>query len=160
MSPAPSHQANEIPVTKLALRVGQDIGVSQPRSFSLEELVVYGRMVGDTHWMHTDPERCARESPFGKPVVHWHRLLAAVTELSNEAFQVTGSTSEIFYGIDRARNPAPLLVDEECTATVHLVAVEEVSPNVHHASLRMTFNKKGEAKPVGVVEYAKRWIVD
>lgn len=159
MDPTLAPNTSQIPLRELAGRIGQDLGVSQPHSFSAAEIAAYGRLVGDTHWMHLDAERCARESPFGKPVVHWHRLLAAVHELSDEAFQVSGVKSEVFYGIDKTRFPAPLIVGEEFTATVNLVGVEEKAPGQYHANFRMTLVKNSQDKPVAVVEYSKRWIV-
>ena len=160
MTAAPRHETNQIPVAKLAIRVGQDLGTTQAHSYSAEEVAAYGRMVCDTHWMHIDAERCATESPFGKPVVHWHRLIAAVHELSDEVFEVTGVKNEVFYGIDKTRFPAPLLVGDRFTATVTLVGIEEISPGVHHGHLRMTFSKEGSERPVAVVEYSKLWNVD
>lgn len=109
------------------MRVGQILGTTGERSYSAEEIAAYARLVDDTHWMHTDVERCLRNSPFGKQVVHWHRLLAAIPELSNEVFEITGVRSEVFCGIDKTRFLVPLLVGEKFTATVHLVNFEPVS---------------------------------
>lgn len=108
--------------------------------------------------MHTDPKRCSVDSPFGAAVVPWHRLSAAIPKLSNEAFKVTGVQSEVFYGINKARNPAPLLINEEFVASVKLLALEEKRPGAYHAKLGIAFTKNGSDKPVFVAEYMKIWI--
>lgn len=84
-----------------------------------QEMVdVHARTTGDAQWIHNDPGRARRESPFGGPVVQGFLLLSCLTRLSSGLrFPDTGPVAMLVnYGFDRVRFVAPVPVG----ATVEL----------------------------------------
>ncbi len=50
--------------------VGQEIGVSDWHTVTQQEINLFADATHDHQWIHVDPERCRRESPFGGPIAH------------------------------------------------------------------------------------------
>ncbi len=50
---------------ELKARIGEELGVSEWVPMTQEKFDQFAETTGDRTWLHDDPERCARESPFG-----------------------------------------------------------------------------------------------
>lgn len=69
----------------------------------------FARLSGDDYWIHTDPGRAKRESPFGATVAHGMLVQSLVGQLSMQMpFEVTGFHNMANYGSDRLRFPTPV----------------------------------------------------
>ena len=103
---------SEDPFERLARSCPVDLGVSDPRTITQAMVDAHATTTGDAQWIHNDPERARRESPFGGPVVQGFLLLACLTELSSSlTFPPFGPvTMMVNYGFDRIRfvHPVPV----------------------------------------------------
>ena len=108
----------------LAAACPVDLGTSLPLQISQEMVDTHAGTTGDAQWIHNDPERARRDSPFGGPVVQGFLLLAVLTQLSaGLTFPPFGPVSMLVnYGFDRVRfvRPAPV----GATVTLHGTLVE------------------------------------
>jgi uncharacterized protein len=69
----------------------------------------FARLSGDDYWIHTDPERAARESPFGTTIAHGMLVQSLVGRLNLQLpLEVTGYRSMVNYGSDKLRFPTPV----------------------------------------------------
>ena len=69
----------------------------------------FARLSGDNYWIHTDPERAAKESPFGTTIAHGMLVQSLVGRLSLKLpLEVTGYRSMVNYGSDKLRFPTPV----------------------------------------------------
>jgi acyl dehydratase len=69
----------------------------------------FARLSGDDYWLHTDPERAAKESPFGGTIAHGMLVQSLIGRLSMPMpFEVTGYRNMVNYGSERLRFPAPV----------------------------------------------------
>jgi acyl dehydratase len=89
---------------------------------------------GDAQWIHNDPDRATRESPFGGPVVQGFLLLSLMTQLSaGLSFTDVPSVSMMVnYGFDRVRFLAPVPVGAAVSMEATLV---EVRPKPDHGAV-------------------------
>lgn len=89
-----------------------DLGGSSELVITQETVDAHAATTGDEQWIHNDPERAARESPFGGPIVQGFLLLASLTRLSGElSFPSAGGVSMLVnYGFDRVRFLEPVPV--------------------------------------------------
>ena len=87
----------------LASRVGQELGSSNWRGLTLQDFAAYGRMTGEDGWVHTDPDRAAKEMPFGGVIAQGFLLLGLLTAMSHEIFEIRGKQGFLNYGLDRVR---------------------------------------------------------
>ncbi len=116
---------------RLAASCPMDLGESDPRTVTQDEVDVHARTTGDAQWIHNDPERAARESTFGGPVVQGFFLLALLTELSSGlTFPDVGPvTMMVNYGFDRVRFVRTVPVGAAVRLRGTLVGVERRPPD-------------------------------
>lgn len=104
-----------------------DLGVSPWRTITQSDVDRHADTTGDRQWIHNDPERARRESPFGGPVVQGFFLLSLLTELSSGlTFPSLGRVSMMVnYGFDRVRFVRTVPVGAAVRLRCSLVGVEE-----------------------------------
>ena len=61
--------------------VGMELGPSDWTEVSQERIDAFAAATGDDQWIHTDPERARRESPFGGTIAHGHLTLSLAPRL-------------------------------------------------------------------------------
>jgi acyl dehydratase len=90
---------------QLAASVPVDLGSSAPVVVTQQMVDVHADTTGDAQWIHNDPDRARRESPFGGPVVQGFLLLSLFTRLSSGlTFPAYGPVAMLVnYGFDRVR---------------------------------------------------------
>jgi acyl dehydratase len=100
---------------ELAAACPVDLGESEPRLVTQEMVDTHAATTGDAQWIHNDPERARRESPFGGPIAQGFLLLALFTDLSSGlTFPSYGPvTMLVNYGFDRIRFVRPVPVGAE-----------------------------------------------
>lgn len=106
----------------------------------------YAELSGDDMWMHVDVERCAKESPFGKPIAHGFLILSLLPKMQcgeNITELVGGYSHMMNYGSDRLRFLGAVPVDSEIHARGRLKAVE-VSEKKTKVTMEMNVNVVGQ----------------
>jgi len=61
--------------------VGKELGVSDWIAIDQGRIQAFADCTGDQQWIHTDVERCRRESPFGAPIAHGFLLVSLLARL-------------------------------------------------------------------------------
>ena len=61
--------------------VGQHLGYSDWVEVTQEQVNQFADATGDHQWIHVDPERAAKESPFGGPIAHGYLTLSLLPML-------------------------------------------------------------------------------
>lgn len=137
--------------------VGQQLGVSDWRRLEQQDLQRFAEVSGDFQWIHTDPARCARESPYRMPVAHGYFSLSRIGGLFFEVIDVRGFALVLNYGTNRVRFPAPLKVGARYRLATELVSLKDVPKGVE-AVLLANLEVEGEAKPACAAEVVYRFL--
>ncbi len=122
-----------------------------------EQVDRFAAATGDHQWIHVDPERARRESPFGGTIAHGYLSLALVPALLFEMVSVDGATTVINYGANKVRFPAPLPVGSSVRLVVEVGSVEPVTGGAQVA-FTAVLEVEGGAKPVMVAELLYRFL--
>ena len=104
---------------------GQRVGESAWRTVTQALVDEFARVSGDHQWIHVDPERARRESPFGTTIAHGFLTLSLLSSLSAEVISMPNARMGVNYGFDRVRFVAPVPVGSEIRGTF---AIEDVRP--------------------------------
>jgi len=135
--------------------VGRELGVSAWFMVDQTRIDGFADATGDRQWIHVDPERCARESPFGAPVAHGLLTLSLLPAMLDSALRIDGMRMGLNYGLNKVRFPAPLPVDSRVRGRWLLAACEPIDGGVQ-LSWAVTVEAEGGAKPVCVAEFLVR----
>jgi acyl dehydratase len=136
---------------------GREVGVSDWKEVTQKEVDLFAEATGDHQWIHTDPERAKRESPYGSAIAHGYFTLSLAPMLRAEIVDVAKKKMTINYGLNRLRFPAPLPVGKRVRMRARLDSAEEVKGGVQ-AIFTLTFEVEGQEKPACVAEAIYRYL--
>jgi len=126
-----------------------------------QRIDAFAAATGDRQWIHTEPERAAKESPYGMTIAHGYltlSLLPYLTESNAPGFferDYPGMRLRLNYGLDRVRFPAPIPVGSRVRAHTVVSKVEKIGEAVQFTYL-LTVEIEGNEKPACVAEYLAR----
>jgi acyl dehydratase len=137
--------------------VGREIGATDWMSVTQERIQQFAEATGDLQWIHVDPERARRESPYGAAIAHGFLTLSLMSHFLREAIQTPGDVRQtINYGLNRVRFPAAVRAGEKIRARIRLQACETLSDCVE-AVFNITIETEGGEKPCCVAEWILRY---
>jgi acyl dehydratase len=143
-------------IDRLASVAGREIGVSDWVEVTQAMIDAFAATTGDRQWIHVDPERAARDSPFGTTIAHGFLTLSLLSRMKSQAVLVQGVRMAINYGLNRVRFPAPVRVGSRVRGRFTLQSVEAIDGGVQ-AVVAATVEIEGSAKPALAAEWVLRY---
>ena len=138
----------------LALK-GTEVVVSDWLEITQERVDRFAQATDDHQWIHVDPERARRESPFGAPIAHGFLTLSLLSKFINESIDFGPSRMGVNYGSNRVRFTDPVPVGSKIRARLKLVGVDPIQGGVQ-LTWDVTVEREGSAKPCLVAEWLSR----
>ena len=135
---------------------GKQIGPSDWREVTQEDIDAFADLTGDHQWIHTDVERAKKESPFGTTIAHGNLTLSLIDGLRIELLKSTGFKLGVNYGWNKVRFPAPVPSGSKIRATAEVVEVEEVGGGWFQIVTRFKVEVEGSEKPACVADSVGR----
>ena len=131
--------------------VGEEIGVTEWRTITQEDIDAFAKVTNDHQWIHVDTERAA-SGPFGTTLVHGYLTLSLVSGFMFNTYRIDGLSMGVNYGSNKVRYPAPVLVGSRVRGRVKLVSVER-QDSWAQSTVQVTVEQElnGEAKKPGCV---------
>jgi acyl dehydratase len=145
-------------ITELQSLMGQEVALSDWFEVAQERINLFAEATEDRQWIHTEPERARRESPFKTPIAHGFLTLSLLSELMKRAIEVGGLRMGINYGLNRVRFVSPVPAGARIRGHFTLAAVEEIGGGVQ-ATWGVTVERDGSDKPCCVAEWLVRYYV-
>jgi acyl dehydratase len=144
----------------LQAKLGTETYVGEWLTIDQARIDAFAEATMDRQWIHVDPERASRESPFGAPIAHGYLTLSLIPFLARRVVVgkplYPGITLSVNYGLNRVRFPSPVVVGSRVRARTQLVSVEEVGGHCLQVVSQYTVEIDGSAKPACVVEAVGR----
>jgi acyl dehydratase len=133
---------------ELRTMIDQEIGVSDWVVVDQERIDEFAHCTGDRQWIHTDPVRARRESPFRTTIAHGYLTLSLIGALSQEMGVFPENTRAAFnYGFDEVRFIAPVRVGSKVRLRATLLSMEDKAPGQYLMKFLNTIDIEGEEKP-------------
>jgi acyl dehydratase len=82
---------------------GQELGVSDWVLVDQDRINKFADATDDHQWIHTDPERAAKEFPLGTTCAHGYLTISLISALMEGMVEFPGLERLINYGINKAR---------------------------------------------------------
>lgn len=90
--------------------IGTEVGVSNWITVDQVMIDQFAQTTHDTQWIHVDPERAARESPFGGTIAHGFLTLSLASRFAYDCFEMLpGQVMGINYGLNKLRFLKPVV---------------------------------------------------
>ncbi|MBA3303617.1 MAG: MaoC family dehydratase [Actinomycetota bacterium] len=137
-------------------RVGDHLGYSPWHEVTQDEVNRFADATGDHQWIHVDPERARKESPFGGPIAHGYLTLSLAPALLPQILRVEGMTMGVNYGANKVRFPSPVPVGAKLRAGAQVVSVDDVTGGAQ-VVMDVTFELEGSDKPACVAQVVYRY---
>lgn len=145
-------------IDELKSLVGETLGTSEWIEVTQERINAFADGTGDHQWIHCDPERAERESPYGTPIAHGFLTLSLGPALAQQVFAIEGVQMAINYGVNRVRFPNAVKVGSQVRISISLVGTKDFPGGVQ-ATFQQTFEIDGQEKPACVAETVARYYV-
>ncbi len=141
-------------IDELKSRIGDELGVSDFKDVTQEDVNAFAEVTGDDQWIHIDPER-AKDTPFGGTIAHGYYTLSLAPRFTYDLFALEGVQFGINYGLNKVRFPAPMPVGGKVRMRMQLQDVTDI-PGGAQITMLLTFEREGGDKPVAVAEALSR----
>ena len=132
----------------LATAEGKDLGYSEYRVVTQDQVNTFADATDDHQWIHTDPEK-AKDGPFGGPIAHGYLTLSLQIAFWSELFDVTGVKTKVNYGLEKVRFPSPVPVGSKVRMKAQIAEVEEVKGG-YQIAVDQVVEVEGGTKPAVV----------
>ncbi|HAY44601.1 MULTISPECIES: MaoC family dehydratase [Micrococcaceae] len=132
----------------IATAAGKELGYSDYRVVTQEQVNTFADATDDHQWIHTDPEK-AKEGPFGGPIAHGYLTLSLQIAFWSELFDVTGVKTRVNYGLEKVRFPSPVPVGSKIRMKATIAEVDEVKGG-YQIAVDQVIEVEGASKPAVV----------
>lgn len=143
------------PRTDLSHWVGCEVAVSDWMEIAQEKVNEFADATGDQQWIHVDPERAARESPYGGTIAHGFLTLSLLSHLYQSCIELSPRRMGINVGFNRLRFTAPVRVGSRIRAHFTLQQLEAVKDGLQFV-WKVSIESEGSEKPACVAEWVVR----
>ncbi len=129
---------------------------SRPVTVTQGMIDIFADLSGDKFWLHTDPQRCATESPFRKTIAHGFLVLSLISKMPcgiDVVDGVSGYSHMLNYGSDKLRFLNAVPVDSDIHARARVVSAE-VMDNKTKVTTAIHVHVVGDDRPALIVELA------
>lgn len=140
--------ADTMPLSDLGKHVGEEMGVSSWITLDQARITEFAHCTGDHQWIHVDPERAARESPFGGTIAHGFLTLSLIAPTAFEVMLARiAPKSVVNYGLEKVRFVSPVRSGKRVRNHIKIAAVEPRGGGRYLVTTENTIEIEGESRP-------------
>jgi acyl dehydratase len=126
--------------------LGKEIGISGWHTITQLQINQFAEATIDHQWIHTDPERAQRESPFKATIAHGYLTVSLLPYFWHQIADVQNLKMQINYSIDNIRFAQPVIVDSQVRLHARLAAIVNLR-GITKATIGVTMEIEGVKKP-------------
>ena len=127
--------------------VDVDLGVSDWVEITQERISAFADATGDHQWIHCDPLRARRESPYGGTIAHGYLTLALGPSLLQQILMIEDAKTAVNTGSDKVRLSAPVPAGSKIRMTARIKDARDLPTGGVRVTIALRFEIEGVAKP-------------
>jgi len=131
---------------------GQTVNTSSAFEMTQDLVNIFAEATKDYQWIHTDPERASKESPFGSAIAHGFFSLSLLPKFVEDSIKVESAKMGVNYGLNKVRFPSHVPVGSKLSCSSVIKAVEDYPQGGVKVTWESTVTREGSEKPVCVAE--------
>jgi acyl dehydratase len=136
--------------------LGREIAVTEWLEITQERIDRFADATEDHQWIHIDPERAQRESPYGATIAHGFLTLSLIPKFLKDSIQIDGVRMAINYGLNRVRFPAAVRAGSHIRARIVVQSMRDVGDSTE-VIYSITIESQRAEKPYCVAEMLARY---
>src|SRR4051795_5135913 len=136
--------------------MGQEIGPSEWREVTQEDIDTFAELSGDDQWIHVDVDRAKSASLLGTTIAGGNPTLSLVDGFRKELISSSGFALGVNYGWNKIRFPAPVPAGTRVRGRAEVVSVDEKGDGWYEVVTRFTLEVEGNEKPCFVGDSVTR----
>jgi acyl dehydratase len=126
--------------------LGKEMGTSEFIRITQEQIDKFADATLDYQWIHTNPERAAKESPFKTTIAHGYLTVSMLTYLWYSIVDVRNVKMIVNYGIEKLKFQQPVLVNNKIRAIVSLNDIKNLR-GIAKVQVKIVVEIEGQKKP-------------
>jgi len=134
-------------VADLADYVDVELGISDWVEITQERIDAFADATGDHQWIHCDPPRANRESPYGGTIAHGYLTIALGPTLLEQVVTIEDMKTAVNTGSDKVRLSAPVPVGAKIRLSARIKNARDLPTGGVRVALALRFEIEGVAKP-------------
>ena len=142
-------------IEELRQAVGQEAFVTDWVLIDQKRIDLFAQATDDPQWIHVDPVRAAKESPFGCTIALGFLTLSLLGRFYDQHMALPFCKMGINYGLNRVRFTNPVKVDRQVRGRFVLAKLEDIAGGVQ-MTFSVTIEIQGEERPACVAESVVR----
>ncbi|MBN2663106.1 MAG: MaoC family dehydratase [Bacteroidales bacterium] len=134
--------------------VGKEIGVSTYLQITQEQINKFADATLDHQWIHTEPERAKKESPFGTTIAHGYLTISLLKYFWDDLVEVQNVKAMINYGIEKFKFGEPVLVQSKVRVRLFIHSATNLR-GICKVQTKVKMEIEGKQKPAfeGIVTF-------
>ena len=154
---------------RMRSQIGTEMGVSRWVTVTQPMIDMFSEATLDPDPMHTDPDWCAKHSPFEVPVAFGFMTMSLMMHLFHDVVgfmsQEAGADADaarygLNYGFDKLRLMSPVPVNSRIRGRFVMADLAERNPGEYLQKIAVTVEIEGQSKPALVAEWLSVIITD
>ena len=135
-------------------KIGNVVGTSNWIKIDQDMINNFASITMDSQFIHINPEKAIKETPFGSTIAHGFLILSLSTKFYNDALKsLPGEKMGINYGFDRIRFVSPVKCNDNIRGIFELENVNQRSNKEILFSFKLTTEVLGKDKPALVCSW-------
>jgi acyl dehydratase len=126
---------------------GADLGTTDWQSIDQDRIDAFATVTGDHQWIHVDPERARRESPFGTTIAHGYLTVALAPALLPELVEVENCSQIVNSGIESLRLREPIPAGSRIRLGAQIKSVRNLKGGAARVCISIRFELEGAKRP-------------
>ena len=134
--------------------IGTEVGVSNWITVDQAMIDDFAKTTFDEQWIHVDPERAAKETPFGGAIAHGFLTLSLASRFAYDCFDLLpGQVMGINYGMNKLRFLMPVRAGSRVRGRFTLMEVKARDATSMLRTNTLTVEIEGSDTPALVAEW-------
>jgi acyl dehydratase len=143
-------------IARLAAMERSSLGTSSWLTIDQAMIDAHAEVTGDRDWLHNDPERARRDSPFGTTIAQGSLLLGNLVRFQEQVLRTVDDPAIAYalnYGFDRIRFVTPVPAGSRVRAHFEVGDVHQRDDGAVVIVLDVRYELEGSDRPALVAEW-------
>ena len=140
---------------RLRAQVGKEVFLTEWVTVDQRRIDLFAQATHDFQWIHVDPTRAEKESPYGRTIAHGFLTLSLLGKFYETHLTLPFTAVSLNYGLNRVRFTNPVRSGSRVRGRFSLTKMEDL-PDAIQMTFSVIIEIEGEDRPACVADSVVR----